>query len=72
MDDDLDFDELEPTYEEFGHRRRVLGFVLPVVALLVVIAIVSGLVFGGVIQGHQSRTGPSEPATTQPTVIISP
>ena len=72
MNNDHELDELAATYEEFGQRRRALDFALPVIALLVVIAIVSGLVFGGTIQGHQPRIGPSGAATTQPTVIISP
>jgi hypothetical protein len=70
--DDPERDDLEPTYELFSQRTRPLRLILPVVLLLVVIAIVSGLVFGGVIQGHESRTGPTGVPTTQPTVIISP
>jgi hypothetical protein len=46
--------------------------VLPLVALLLVIGVVSGLVFGGVIQGDESRVGPEQGLVTQSTVLIVP
>lgn len=71
--DDEDFDDLEPTYEEFRHNPAFLRLVLPVVVLLVVVAIVAGLVWGGVFQGEQPRVGPDETApTTEATVQIAP
>lgn len=49
-----------------------LSVVLPVAVLLIVIAVVAGLVFGGVIQGHEERQGPEAPSTTQSTIVIEP
>ena len=69
---DPEEDDLGPTYEVFEQRPGILRLALPLVLLLVVIAIISGLVFGGVIQGHQERNGPGGSSTTQPTVIIQP
>lgn len=46
--------------------------VLPVAVLVIVVAIVSGLVLSGLVQGHQSRVGPAHAPTTQPTVLIVP
>ena len=39
---------------------------------VVVVAIVSGLVFGGVVQGSKTYAGPGDAPTTQPTVLIEP
>jgi FlaG/FlaF family flagellin (archaellin) len=50
----------------------VLSVVLPVALLLIVVAVVAGLVFGGVVQGHEERVGPAEPPTTQSTIVIEP
>lgn len=71
MDDDLDFDDLDPTYQVFRRRTPSFGVMLPIVLLIVIVAIVSGLVLGGVIEGSQVRTGVDAP-TTQPTVQIAP
>jgi hypothetical protein len=65
-------DELDPSREGFCLRGRVFGLALPLVVLLIVIAVVSGLVFGGVIQGHESREGAGQAPTTQATVLIVP
>jgi hypothetical protein len=45
---------------------------LPISVLIIAIAVVSGLVFGGVLQGHEERVGPSGSSTTQPTILIEP
>lgn len=45
---------------------------LPVAVLVVAVAAVIGLVFGGVLQGHQERVGPQGTSTTQSTILIEP
>ena len=65
-------DEDEYTYEAPKALHSVLSVTIPLAVLLVVIAIVSGLVFGGVIQGDEERVGPAEPPTTQSTILIEP
>jgi hypothetical protein len=50
----------------------VATVVLPVTILLAVIAIVAGLVFGGVVQGHAVRVGPEGPTSTVSTIVIEP
>jgi hypothetical protein len=45
---------------------------LPALVFVVAVAIVSGLVFGGVIRGGKTYAGPGEAPTTQPTVLIAP
>jgi len=50
----------------------VLSVALPISVLIIAIAVVSGLVFGGVLQGHEERVGPSGSSTTQPTILIEP
>jgi hypothetical protein len=64
---------------EHGHKsdgRRapsaVASVVLPVALLLIVIAILAGLVLGGVVQGHAPRRGPGPSATTESTIVIEP
>lgn len=47
-------------------------FVLPLAVLVVVVALVSGLVLAGVVQGHEPRVGPEQAPTTQATVEIAP
>lgn len=71
MDDDK-FDDLEPSYEVFRQRTPSFGVVLPIIILLVVIAAVAGLVWGGVIHGDEARMGPEQGTTTEPTVLIVP
>jgi hypothetical protein len=65
-------DEDQYSYRVFKPLRSVPSVTLPVAVLLVVIAIVSGLVFSGVVQGHEERVGPAQPPTTQPTILIEP
>jgi hypothetical protein len=50
----------------------VRTLMLPLAVLVVFVAIVSGLVLGGVVQGHESRVGPDHAPTTRPTVEIAP
>jgi hypothetical protein len=45
---------------------------LPALTFVVAVAIISGLVFGGVIRGDKTYAGPSGAPTTQPTVMIEP
>lgn len=52
--------------------RPVTGVILPVMLLLVVIALVSGLVAGGVLQGDAERQGADSSTTTVPTIVIEP
>lgn len=71
-DDDLDFDDLDATYQMFRRRTPALGLVVPVIVLILVVAVVSGLVFGGVIKGHEVRAAGEDSSTTVPTVQIVP
>ena len=71
-DDDLDFDDLDATYQLFRRRTPAFGLVLPVIVLIVVVAVVSGLVFGGVIKGNEARDADDSSTTTQSTVQIVP
>lgn len=65
-------DELDSTYRVFQQRTPLYRYTLPVIVLLVVVATVSGLVFGGVIQGDETRSGPGQAPTTQPTIQVVP
>jgi len=67
-----DLDDLEPTYEVFKRRAPSFGLILPLIVLIAVVAIVSGLVLGGVVQGSEVRDQPHAVPTTQPTVLIAP
>ncbi len=69
--DDFDLDEFDP-YEEPRRRGVPYWLLLPIAALLIAVALVSGLVFGGVIQGDASRVGPTEEPTTESTILITP
>jgi hypothetical protein len=64
----------ERSYKREGGRASsaVASVVLPVAILLIVIAILTGLVFGGVVQGHASRVGSGPSPTTEATIIIEP
>ena len=64
----------ERQYRSDGRRaeKALGGVVLPVALLLIVIAVVSGLVVGGVIQGEAERTSGGPSTTTGPTIIIGP
>ena len=50
----------------------VRAMLLPVAVMVVVVGIVAALVFSGAVQGHEPRTGPTNPTTTQPTEMIAP
>ena len=54
-----------------GHAALV-NVALPVVLLFIVIGLLAGLVFSGVLQGNAERVGPSGPTTTQSTIVIEP
>jgi len=54
-----------------GHAALV-NVALPMVLLFIVIALLAGLVFSGVLQGNAQRVGPSGPTTTPSTIIIEP
>jgi hypothetical protein len=63
--------------EDYSYRTTppvdpMLSYTVPVAVLVIVVAIVCGLVFGGVIQGHEPRVGPAQAPTTQSTVLIIP
>ena len=45
---------------------------LPLVVLVVAVAVVSGLVLGGVVRGERTYDDGSGTSTTQPTVLIEP
>jgi hypothetical protein len=65
-------DRGEPTYETYETAEPFYKIAIPLAVLVVVVAIVSGLVLGGVIQGHQERLRPATPTTTQSTLLIGP
>jgi hypothetical protein len=50
----------------------ILTVILPIAVLIVAIAVVSGRVFGGVLQGQEERVGPSSSSTTLRTILIEP
>lgn len=54
-----------------GHPS-VVHVVLPVVLLFIVIALLAGLVFSGLLQGGAPRVGPGEAPTTRSTIVIEP
>jgi hypothetical protein len=63
---------IDPTYEELGAAPWLRAVLLPVLVFVAAVAIVSGLVFGGAVQGHRTYAGPAQSPTTQPTVLIEP
>jgi hypothetical protein len=65
-------DRGEPTYQTYKTAEPLHKIVVPLAVLVIVVAIVSGLLLGGVIQGHQERVGPVAPLTTQSTLLIVP
>jgi hypothetical protein len=69
-EDDAFIDQGEQDERKATSRVRTL--VLPLAVLVVVVAILSGLVLGGVVQGHEPRVSPEHAPTTQPTVEIAP
>jgi hypothetical protein len=60
------------SFDEPGSTTWVWSILLPALVFVVAVAIVSGLVFGGVIRGGKTYAGPSAAPTTQPTVLIEP
>lgn len=50
----------------------ILSVVIPIALLLAVIAILAGLVFGGVLQGDKERNAPVDGPSTPSTIIIEP
>jgi hypothetical protein len=62
----------DSSFEESGATPWVWSILLPALVFVVAVAIVSGLVFGGVIRGGKTYGGPGEAPTTQPTVLIAP
>jgi hypothetical protein len=65
-------DRSEPTYQTYKTAEPLHKIAIPLALLVIVVAIVSGLVLGGVIQGHQERLGPVTPSTTQSSLLITP
>jgi hypothetical protein len=64
----------ERGYNSGGGRApsAVASVVLPVAILLIVVAVLTGLVFGGVVQGHAQRAGAGPSTTTESTIVIEP
>ena len=62
----------DSTYEDSGAAPWLRAVLLPALVFVVAVAIVSGLVFGGAVQGHKTYAGPAQAPTTQPTVLIQP
>lgn len=70
--DEADLSEEGTSYRSFRRHKAGYALIVPVAVLLVVVAVVSGLVFGGVIQGDADRPAPEHPPTTPSTVLIVP
>ncbi len=62
----------DPSFEESGAAAWPLRLLLPVLVWAVAVAIVGGLVLGGVLHGGRTYTGLGDAPTTQPTVLIEP
>jgi hypothetical protein len=62
----------DETYEYTGAAPWLRAVLLPFLVLVVAVAIVCGLVFGGAVQGHKAYAGPAGAPTTQPTTLIEP
>jgi hypothetical protein len=60
------------SFEERGAAPWLRSFLLPALVWIVAVAIMSGLVFGGVVGGGKTYVGPGDEPTTQPTVLIEP
>jgi hypothetical protein len=63
-------DDLAPEVE--AASTWIQTYVLPLAALVLVVAIVSLLVLTGVAESDQPRVSPSEAPTTLPTVEVVP
>jgi hypothetical protein len=62
----------DPSLEEPRAASWLRSLLLPALVFIVAVAVVSGLVFGGVIHGDKTYAGPGEAPTTPPTVLIEP
>ena len=62
----------DPYSEGPENSTWVRTYVLPLVALVVVVAVVSVLVLTGVVKSDQPRVGPEAAPTTLPTVEVVP
>jgi hypothetical protein len=65
-------DRGEPAYQTYKTAEPLSKIAIPLAVLVVVVAIVSGLVLGGVVKGHQERIRPVTPITTESTLLIVP
>ena len=59
-------------FEERGAAPWLRSLLLPALVWVVAVAVVCGLVFGGVVGGGKTYAGPGDEPTTQPTVLIEP
>jgi hypothetical protein len=62
----------DPFIDDRGTATWFRSVLLPLVALIVAVAIVCGLVFGGVLRGERTYDGTVGEPTTAPTVLIEP
>lgn len=62
----------EFTEEHGPDRSRLLSLAVPLILLVVVVALISGLVLGRVLPAGEARTSPEGAPTTLPTVEVSP
>ncbi len=63
-------EDLEP--READGSTWIRTYVVPLAALVVVVAVVSVLVLTGVVKTDQPRVGPGDAPTTVPTVEVVP
>jgi hypothetical protein len=62
----------DPSFEEPRAAAWPLRLLLPVLVWAVAVAIVGGLVLGGVLHGDRTYSDLGNAPTTQPTVLIEP
>lgn len=62
----------EESHDGLAGTTWVRSLLLPLVVLVVAVAVVSGLVLGGVVRGERTYEDRSGTSTTQPTVLIEP
>jgi hypothetical protein len=62
----------EESHDGSVRAEWVRSLLLPLVVLVVAVAVVSGLVLGGVVRGERTYEDRSGTSTTQPTVLIEP
>ncbi len=65
-------DRDDASFEGRGAAPWLRSLLLPVLVWVVAVAVVSGLVFGGVVSGGKTYAAPGDEPTTQPTVLIEP